>query len=120
LRYQRLVGERCALYRAVVGADLEGIVAKRLAEAHHPTLARWHKVLNWGYSQRRGRAPNGFASAAGAMLDDNESGSDRVPLQITECWSPHSRIATKILARFTSDGAALLAWPSAAARSGQK
>ena len=29
-----------------------GIVAKRLADAYHPKLARWHKVLNRGYSQR--------------------------------------------------------------------
>jgi ATP-dependent DNA ligase len=40
----------------VVEADLEGIVAKRLADSYHPKLARWHKVLNRTYSQRRGRA----------------------------------------------------------------
>jgi hypothetical protein len=40
----------------VVDADLEGIVAKHLADAYHPKLARWHKVLNPGYSQRHGRA----------------------------------------------------------------
>jgi ATP-dependent DNA ligase len=51
-----LVGEGCALYRAVVEADLEGIVAKRLTDAYQPKLARWHKVLNRSYSQRRGRA----------------------------------------------------------------
>jgi bifunctional non-homologous end joining protein LigD len=51
-----LVGEGCALYRAVVDADLEGIVAKRLADAYEPKRARWHKVLNRSYSQRRGRA----------------------------------------------------------------
>jgi ATP-dependent DNA ligase len=51
-----LIGEGCALYRAVVDADLEGIVAKRLADAYRPKLARWHKVLNRSYSQRRGRA----------------------------------------------------------------
>jgi ATP-dependent DNA ligase len=33
-----------ALYRAVVDADLEGIVAKHLADVHHPKLAHWHKV----------------------------------------------------------------------------
>jgi ATP-dependent DNA ligase len=37
-------------------ADLEGVVAKRLDDAYHPKVARWHKVLNRGYSQRRGRA----------------------------------------------------------------
>jgi hypothetical protein len=39
-----------------VDADLEGIVAKRLADAYHPKVARWHKVLNRDYSQRHGRA----------------------------------------------------------------
>jgi hypothetical protein len=28
----------------VVDADLEGIVAKHLADVHHPKLAHWHKV----------------------------------------------------------------------------
>jgi hypothetical protein len=40
----------------VVDADLEGIVAKGLANAYHPKLARWDKILNRAYSQRRGRA----------------------------------------------------------------
>jgi hypothetical protein len=40
----------------VVDADLEDIVAKHLANAYHPKLARWHKILNRTYSQRRGRA----------------------------------------------------------------
>jgi hypothetical protein len=35
---------------------LEGIVADRLDDGYHPKLARWHKVLNRGYLQRRGRA----------------------------------------------------------------
>jgi ATP-dependent DNA ligase len=51
-----IVAEGRALYRAVVEADLEGIVAKRLTDAYHPKLARWHKVPNRGYSQRHGRA----------------------------------------------------------------
>lgn len=38
-------------YRAVVDADLEGIVAKRLADAYRPNLTRWQN-----YSQRHGRA----------------------------------------------------------------
>jgi hypothetical protein len=33
-------------------ADLKGIVAKRLADAYQPKLARWHKILNRTYSQR--------------------------------------------------------------------
>jgi bifunctional non-homologous end joining protein LigD len=51
-----LVGKGRALYQAVVDADLEGIVAKRLTDAYHSKLTRWHKVLNRDYSQRRGRA----------------------------------------------------------------
>ena len=52
----RVIGEGRALYRAVVDADLEGIVAKRLTDPYRPTLTRWHKILNRAYSQRRGRA----------------------------------------------------------------
>lgn len=51
-----VIGEGRALYRAVVDADLEGIVAKRLTDPYHPKLTRWHKILNRTYSQRRGRA----------------------------------------------------------------
>jgi ATP-dependent DNA ligase len=51
-----VIGEGRALYRAVVDADLEGIVAKRLSDPYRPRLTRWHKVLNRTYSQRRGRA----------------------------------------------------------------
>ena len=51
-----LLVEGFALYRAVVAADLEGIVAKRLADAFQPQRVRWHKILNRDYSQRRGRA----------------------------------------------------------------
>ncbi|MBV9316901.1 MAG: hypothetical protein JOZ34_05505 [Gammaproteobacteria bacterium] len=41
-----IVGEGRALYRAVVDADLEGMVAKHLADIYHPKLARWHKISN--------------------------------------------------------------------------
>jgi bifunctional non-homologous end joining protein LigD len=51
-----IVGDGRALYRAVVEADLEGIVAKRLGDAYHPKLARRQKILNRGYTQRHGRA----------------------------------------------------------------
>ena len=51
-----VVGEGRALYRAVLDADLEGIVAKKLADPYNPRLTRWHKILNRDYSQRRGRA----------------------------------------------------------------
>ena len=40
-----VVGEGRALYRSVVDADLESIVAKPLADAYHPKLARWHKAF---------------------------------------------------------------------------
>ena len=39
-----VVGEGRALYQAVVDADLEGIVAKKLADPTKRT--RWHKILN--------------------------------------------------------------------------
>jgi ATP-dependent DNA ligase len=48
-----VVGDGRSLYWA---ADLEGIVAKRLADAYRPKYAKWHKVLNRGYAERRGRA----------------------------------------------------------------
>jgi bifunctional non-homologous end joining protein LigD len=51
-----VIGEGRALYRAVVEADLEGIVAKRLTDPYRPTLTRWHKILNRTYSQADGRA----------------------------------------------------------------
>ena len=51
-----VVGGGRALYRAVVEADLEGIVAKRLADAYRPNLTRWRKIANPDYTQRRGRA----------------------------------------------------------------
>ena len=50
-----IVGDGCALFRAVVDADLEGIVAKRLADAYQPQRVRWHKILNRGYSHLRDR-----------------------------------------------------------------
>ena len=46
-----VVGEGRALYRTVVDADLEGIVAKKLADPCNPKFTRWHKILNRGYSQ---------------------------------------------------------------------
>ena len=58
-----VVGEGRSLYRAVVNADLEGIVAKKLTDPYDPKHTRWHKILNKDYSQLRG-APNGSASDA--------------------------------------------------------
>jgi len=40
------VGVSCALYQAVVDADLEGIVAKKLTDPYSSKLARWHKIPN--------------------------------------------------------------------------
>ena len=51
-----VIGEGRALYRAVVEADLEGIVAKRLADTYRPSLTRWLKIANPNFTQRRGRA----------------------------------------------------------------
>jgi hypothetical protein len=57
------------------GSGQESIVAKNLADAYNPKRARRHKVLNRGYSQRRGRA-EWFRERRDAMPDDDESGSD--------------------------------------------
>jgi bifunctional non-homologous end joining protein LigD len=43
-----------ALFEAVRRLDLEGIVAKRKADAYAPTTS-WFKVLNSAYSQKEGR-----------------------------------------------------------------
>ena len=51
-----VIGEGRALYQAVVDADLEGIVAKKLADPYNPKSTRWHKILNRDYWQRPGRA----------------------------------------------------------------
>jgi hypothetical protein len=65
-----IVGEGRALFRAVVDADLEGIVAKRLTEAYHPKLARWYKIINAPYSQRRGRSRSTSGYLAQKLWDD--------------------------------------------------
>jgi ATP-dependent DNA ligase len=43
-----------ALFEAVKRLDLEGIVAKRKADAYTPSTS-WYKVLNPSYSQKEGR-----------------------------------------------------------------
>ena len=40
----------------MVEADLEGIVANKLADPYNPKRTRWQKILNRDYSQRIGRA----------------------------------------------------------------
>jgi bifunctional non-homologous end joining protein LigD len=50
-----VLGDGKAAFRAVCGLDLEGIVAKRLADAYEPGKTRWWKVLNRDYSQKIGR-----------------------------------------------------------------
>jgi len=54
-----VVGEGRALYQAVVDADLEGIVARKLTDP----FTRWHKVLNLDYSQRLGRSEDTMPDA---------------------------------------------------------
>ena len=49
-----IAGDGTALYRAVCRLDLEGIVAKRLADPYQPGT-RWFKVLNRAYTQKEGR-----------------------------------------------------------------
>ena len=50
-----VLGEGIAAFRAVCGLDLEGIVAKRLADSYAPRT-KWWKILNQNYSQKVGRA----------------------------------------------------------------
>jgi bifunctional non-homologous end joining protein LigD len=50
-----VLGNGKAAFRAVCGLNLEGIVAKRLADAYCPRT-KWWKILNPGYSQKVGRA----------------------------------------------------------------
>jgi bifunctional non-homologous end joining protein LigD len=47
-------GRGCELYKLVCAHDLEGIVAKRLADPYGPRT-RWLKIKNPGYSQAEGR-----------------------------------------------------------------
>jgi ATP-dependent DNA ligase len=45
-----------SLFQAVCSRDLEGIVVKRLDDAYEPGRTKWSKILNMGYSQKKGRA----------------------------------------------------------------
>jgi ATP-dependent DNA ligase len=49
-----VAGEGVARYEEVCRLDLEGIVAKRLADSYAPQTKRF-KVLNRAYSQKEGR-----------------------------------------------------------------
>ena len=50
-----VVGRGCELFELMVANDLEGIVAKRLADPYAPRV-RWLKIKNRDYSQQKGRA----------------------------------------------------------------
>jgi bifunctional non-homologous end joining protein LigD len=54
-RCEPVLGEGIAAFKAVCDLDLEGIVAKRLRDPYWPRAA-WWKILNRGYSQKKGRA----------------------------------------------------------------
>jgi hypothetical protein len=54
----------------VVDADLEGIVAKHLADACHPKLARWHKILTEG-------TRSAAAAASGSSIVDGANARHR-------------------------------------------
>jgi ATP-dependent DNA ligase len=49
-------GEGRRLFERVAEMDLEGIVAKRLADPYAPGSTIWWKVLNRSYSQKEGRS----------------------------------------------------------------
>ena len=50
-----VVGRGCELFDLMCTNDLEGIVAKRLADPYNSRV-RWLKIKNRGYSQEEGRA----------------------------------------------------------------
>jgi hypothetical protein len=50
-----ITGEGVALFPEVCRLDLEGIVAKRLADPYAPET-NWFRVVNRGYSQKEGRS----------------------------------------------------------------
>ena len=54
-RTEPFVGEGRPLFRAVCKLDLEGIVAKLMADAYGPQ-AKWWKIPNPTYSQKEGRS----------------------------------------------------------------
>ena len=49
-----VTGRGCELFDLMCANDLEGIVAKRLAD-RYDTRARWLKIKNPDYSQKEGR-----------------------------------------------------------------
>jgi bifunctional non-homologous end joining protein LigD len=49
-----VVGKGCELFELMRAHDLEGIVAKRLADPYDPRV-RWIKIKNPDYSQQEGR-----------------------------------------------------------------
>ena len=51
-----VTGEGRRLFQLVAGMDLDGIVAKRLADPYAPGSTIWWKILNWSYSQKEGRS----------------------------------------------------------------
>src|SRR6266699_5358347 len=54
-RTEPFIGEGRPLFSAVCKLDLEGIVAKRIADAYGPQT-KWWKIPNPNYSQKVGRA----------------------------------------------------------------
>jgi bifunctional non-homologous end joining protein LigD len=53
-RCEPVLGEGVTAFKTVCDLDLEGIVAKRLRDPYWPR-APWWKILNRGYSQKKGR-----------------------------------------------------------------
>src|SRR5579864_1897339 len=49
-------GQGRRLFELVAEMDLEGIVAKRLADPYAPGSTTWFKILNRSYSQKEGRS----------------------------------------------------------------
>jgi bifunctional non-homologous end joining protein LigD len=64
-------GRGCELYRLVCEYDLEGIVAKCLADPYGPRT-RWWKIKNSDYSQKEGRGETGHGNAQRIRQDCGE------------------------------------------------
>lgn len=52
---EQIQGKGVELFEAICARDLEGIVAKHRLGPYEPTPVTWFKILNDGYSQKRGR-----------------------------------------------------------------
>lgn len=81
-----VIGEDQALYRAVVDADLDAIVAKHLADACQPKFTRDTRC-SIGLTRSVAVAPSGFASTADVMPDTGQNRASSLSLRSPPCAS---------------------------------